>query len=1324
MSAHGNASPIRSWAQVARVSALAVCVLGGLAFAGWVLGFERLTAFQAGRIPMAPSTAVLLILFGVLMFWDVVAEDLTPARFWSRLAASVFGIGVALVLLILSSLGITPGAEHLWLEPSGKVSGAPVGHMSPVTAFGFVVAGAAYVLLALPRAYRRPRAAFVLGIVLELLGLTLTTAYILSRPLLYDTGFIPPALSTSLAFMALGGAVLGAAAPRVWAGDHADEIQPKPVYPMLAVLALTAALIVTPAYLLFQEHATDFRAQVEAHLLSVADLKAGQVEAWRGERLSDATTFHENTLFAELVEAALYQDDREAVEQIRSWLKPVVEAYGYPRIAVMDSTGRARITVPDTGPPSSDAEYPAADAIRAGDITLLEFHRDEPEGPVHLTALAPVLGPDGGALGAVALRADPASYLYPALAQWPVASRTAEILLVRRDGDAILVLNDLRFRDDAALNLRLPASDEGLLAARAVRGDRGVIAGRDYWGEPSIGAVRQVPGTVWWLVVRMDTEEAFGPLRSRLAWTVALVIFLVLAAIGLLGFGWERRNKLHYRELARGEQRYHTLLQSIGDAVIATDRTGRVEVMNPVAETLTGWTLEDAVGRPLDDVFVIVNEETREPVESPVAKVLRKGRVVGLANSTQLIARDGTERPIADSGAPIRDESGAIGGVVLVFRDQTRDRQARQELREREEQYRSLFEGAPVGIFRTNSDGQAVAVNGTMARILGFESADQAVEHYHDLAAQLHVRPERRAEVLRQLRENGFLENFQYEARRLDGTIIWIEMNARALDENPDGTFDIEGFAWEITDKKEAEQTRRQRQTMLERTERIAGIGSWEWDVDTGTVTWSDEMFRIFRRDPDLGTPSLPEHAEFLSPAEMDRLETVVEQAVNEGQSYDIELQVQGSGETVWHIQSRGFPETAPDGRVRHLHGLVEDVTERNRRLEREAALGAQLSQAQKMESIGRLAGGVAHDFNNMLSVILGHVELAQESLDPEHVLHGDLGQIQQAAENSAQLTRQLLAFAREQVANPEVLELNETISGTLGMLRRLIHEEVELRWRPADAVWPVKVDPVQVNQVLTNLVVNSRDAIDGVGRVTIETRNVAVDESYAELHADAVPGDYVVLAVADTGSGMNAEILRQIFDPFFTTKRLGQGTGLGLATVYGIVRQNHGFITVYSEPGQGTTLNVHIPRFKGATSPANRPGERIDPATGSETVLVVEDQPAVLGVVRKILERLGYTVLSALTPGHAMELARENGSAIHLLITDVVMPEMNGRELAERLAAEHPDIPVLFMSGYAEDVIAERGVIEAGMHFVEKPFTAAVFAAKVRQALAQRVEA
>jgi CheY-like chemotaxis protein len=370
------------------------------------------------------------------------------------------------------------------------------------------------------------------------------------------------------------------------------------------------------------------------------------------------------------------------------------------------------------------------------------------------------------------------------------------------------------------------------------------------------------------------------------------------------------------------------------------------------------------------------------------------------------------------------------------------------------------------------------------------------------------------------------------------------------------------------------------------------------------------------------------------------------------------------------------------------------------------------------MESVGRLAGGVAHDFNNMLGVILGHSEVALIQLDPGQSLHTHLTEIREAALRSAALTRQLLAFARKQVIAPKVLDLNETVAGMRSMLVRLLGEDIELRWQPGAALWPVEMDPSQVDQILANLCVNARDAIEDVGKITIETANNVFDEEYCALHAGYVPGDYVRLTVSDDGCGMDAATRTQIFEPFFTTKAAGQGTGLGLATVYGVVKQNSGFINVYSEPGHGTTFAIYLPRHAGAAAPARAERVAGPLARGHETILLVEDEPSILELTAKVLEGQGYTVLTAGTPGAAILLAMEYSGEIHLLLTDVVLPEMNGRDLAKNLLARHPHLRRLFMSGYTANVIAHRGVLDAGVHFIQKPFSIGSLAAKVREAL------
>jgi signal transduction histidine kinase/CheY-like chemotaxis protein len=412
-------------------------------------------------------------------------------------------------------------------------------------------------------------------------------------------------------------------------------------------------------------------------------------------------------------------------------------------------------------------------------------------------------------------------------------------------------------------------------------------------------------------------------------------------------------------------------------------------------------------------------------------------------------------------------------------------------------------------------------------------------------------------------------------------------------------------------------------------------------------------------------------------------------------------------------------------GPIRDRHGFIvgsvvtaRDITAQRLAEVQTAKLEAQLQQAQKMESVGRLAGGVAHDFNNMLAVILGNTEEAMEQVDPSSRLHEDLEEVRKAATRSADLTRQLLAFARRQTVTPKVLDLNHTVSNILAMLGRLLGETVHVAWLPDERLWPVRMDPSQLDQTLTNLCLNARDAMAGGGKVTVETANAQIDGAYCAAHEGAVTGDYVRLSVSDTGRGMDAETLSHVFEPFFTTKEVGKGTGLGLATVYGVVKQNKGFLDVSSELGKGTTFTIYLPRHAGdrAQGAVNQVPEAAP--RGTETVLLVEDEAAVLRLAKKVLERFGHTVLNAANAAEAIALAERHSGEIHLLMTDVVMPEMNGRELARTLLSRYPRLKCLFMSGYTADVIAEHGVVEGGVNFLQKPFSTGDLAAKVRQVL------
>jgi nitrogen-specific signal transduction histidine kinase len=406
-----------------------------------------------------------------------------------------------------------------------------------------------------------------------------------------------------------------------------------------------------------------------------------------------------------------------------------------------------------------------------------------------------------------------------------------------------------------------------------------------------------------------------------------------------------------------------------------------------------------------------------------------------------------------------------------------------------------------------------------------------------------------------------------------------------------------------------------------------------------------------------------------------------------------------------------------PDG-YSISEGVQIDITDRKQAEVDKDKLEEQLQQAQKMESVGRLAGGVAHDFNNMLQVILGNTCLAIKKAPKGSSMLKNLMEINESANRSANLTRQLLAFARKQTIMPVVLDLNEVVTGILKMLKRLIGEDIDIEWIPGADIFPIKVDPSQIDQILANLCVNARDAIADIGKITIETGNRMFDIDYCNAHPDYIPGEYVFLSVSDNGCGMDHEILQHIFEPFFTTKDVGKGTGLGLSTVYGAIKQNNGFINVYSEMEIGTKFTFFLPRYAGKKLQTKTEDVETTMLCGQETVLVVEDESSILEMVIEMLQSSGYNTLAAGNPIEAIRLAEEYSDEINLVITDVVMPNMDGNNLSKHLLKLYPNLRCLFMSGYTSDVIANYGIMNEGVNFIHKPFSMIELTTKVRNVL------
>ena len=1091
----------------------------------------------------------------------------------------------------------------------------------------------------------------------------------------------------------------------------------------VAFFVLAALLIVAAGLAYYQNELRRIRQEKYHELAAIAELKAGQIVQWRQLLLDDARRLANSPLVREAVAEWLQGSQSSSLQaDLEERLKPDQEMGIYAAMLLVDPRGQAPIPLlAEPAPLEPEERRALEETLARGEAVLSDFYRCS-LGHIHLDAIAPVLDAGGRPLAAMVLRANAADVFYPLICSWPVPSQSAETLLVRVEGEEVLFLNDLRFRPGAALSFRLPLSRTELPSVQAALGKQGMFEGRDYRGVKVLADLRPIPGSPWFMVAKVDLAEILAEARYR-AGVVAFftVVFILLAALTAI-YGYRQRQARLYRELYQAERReqeaqkwFRTTLYSIGDAVLTTDAAGAVKQMNPEAERLTGWTEAEARGRPIEEVFRLLNEETRAAAENPVQRVLREGVVVGLANHSLLLAKDGAERPIADSGAPIRDEAGAIIGVVLAFRDQTEERAAQRALTESNARLQALLRAAPVGIGLVSPppERRLLEVNERLCEMLGYSREELIGQS----ARVLYPSDEDFDFVGRvkyaQIRERG-VGSVETRWQRKDGSIINVLLSS-ALVDPADPSAGTTFTALDITERKRVEEALRASEGRYRLLVETANEGIWTMDADHVTTYVNQAMADMLGYTPEEMLGHKVE--EFFFPEDMPfHEERMRKRHAGEDEIYERRFR-RRDGSPLWTLVSARALKDA-QGRFAGSFGMFTDITERKQMEEERQKLEAQLRQAQKMEAVGRLAGGVAHDFNNMLGVILGYASMALARLEPHDPLYQDLQEIIGAAKRSAELTQRLLAFSRRQTIAPRVLDLNEQLKGMERMLRRIVGEDITLEFRLSAELWPVRLDPSQIDQVLANLVVNSRDAMPEGGMLVVETSNATLDQAYLRAHPWARPGDYVLLTVSDTGCGMDRETLEHVFEPFFTTKGPGKGTGLGLSTVYGIVKQNEGFIDIYSEPGRGTTVKIYFPRYRGEEKPQPLEARKAAPAGGQETILVVEDEDALRQLARRLLERLGYQVLEAANPNEALEVCARHDGGIHLLLTDVVMPQMSGKELAERIRATKPGLKTLFMSGYAAETIAQRGVLEEGIHFLPKPFSPDDLAKKVREAL------
>ncbi|MFH1153350.1 MAG: PAS domain S-box protein [Pseudomonadota bacterium] len=1342
---------------------LAAAATGMVAILGLALGYPDLASLGPGNIPMAPSTALMFMVQGILVA-AATWVTLEGSGQRSALAVSLCGALAALVLLILSYRGIHLDMEKLGIPITGTLDKAPLGHMSPLTAVCFVLSSLS--LATWFSRFRDPETSGTLVFwsagLLVLISISLVLAYLYGTPFLYGTAFIPPAATTSLAFLCLGAGLVVLSMTRARSGQESYPMEGYLSHVLILLFIALTAGIVLAGYVYFSHHARLHRASVEGQLSAIADLKVNELARWRQERFEDALVFHQNGAFGDTVSRFLDPgQDTAPPSPLGIWLSRIRTAHGYDRVYVMDPRGTIRMSDPDTADPASPETARNAARAMAGDTLVFgDLHRDSPETPVYLELFVPIPGvPDTrGCLGVLVLRIDPGIHLYPLIRFLPVKSPSAEIYLVRRDDDQGVVLTDLRFLENTALNLTFSMDQtRDRLSPLAVQGRTGIVETTDYRGVPVVACLKAVPGSPWFLIARRDAAEILKPLNERLAVTILLVASLLLGTGAGIILVWRHRQSRFLQErlqagetIRANEARFHHALDSMLEGCQILGRNWQYLYVNPEAVRQSGRSRAELLGNRMTDLFP-------DMAESDLFHVLKHAmdEQSACCMENQFHYPDGSSAWFYLSIQPVPE------GLFIVSMDITQKKLAEK----REKHLHAIIRAIrKVNQLITKERNRERLIAGACANLVetrGFNSAwilllDPLGKPRHLAESGLGDR----FSALKRHIDQGNLPACVTHALARDGVVV-MEDTSADCPQCPVAPF-CQGRA--SMEPAASFRVRLEHGTTLYGTLTASVPLSFAQDPE------EQGLFQEVGSDIAFGLHTIDE--------EEKRARTVVALGQSEAR-YRALFEGSGQGILIAEIQTRRFryanpaicamlgyteqemqhlgledlhPEKDLDLVVSTFNALAEtgfgevravpclkkdgtllytDISSTRTRIDgvacnvgfftditRQRNLEQQLHQSQKLESIGRFSGGIAHDFNNILTTVIANAGLILDDLPQDDPLREELEDIRTAGERGASLTRQLLAFSRKQVLQPTLVNLNEVALGMEKMLRRMIGEDIALKTVLAPDLGLVRADVGQIEQVLMNLAVNARDAMPRGGTLTLETANLLVDEAYAAAHLDLVPGPHVLLAVSDTGCGMTSQVREQIFEPFFTTKEKGKGTGLGLSTVYGIIRQSNGTIGVYSEPGLGTRFRIHLPRAGETPQPLESDDRKTTLPLGTGTVLVVEDHEMTRNLAVRVLTRYGYTVLPACDGDQALRISEEHDGPVHLLLTDVIMPGMDVQDMKARLTAARPDMKVLFMSGYTDATIVEHGVLDTGVSFIGKPFTAEALGNTVRNLL------
>jgi PAS domain S-box-containing protein len=760
------------------------------------------------------------------------------------------------------------------------------------------------------------------------------------------------------------------------------------------------------------------------------------------------------------------------------------------------------------------------------------------------------------------------------------------------------------------------------------------------------------------------------------------------------------RQKQTEKSLAESAARYRLLFERNLAGVYRSTPDGRLLECNEAFARIYGFeSVEDALSHRARELYEVPDERA-----AFLEKLRGQGRLVGV--ETRGRRKDGATLFLLETVSLVPGEPGApeiLEGTILDISERRRSEEA---LRASEAKHRLLFENSPLPMWVFDEETLAfLAVNEAACHSYGYTR-----EEFLSMTIE-EIRPSEDVEKLREHianEDSGIQKAGVWRHRRKDGSLIEVEIVSHSLVFSNRRAKMV--LAMDVTERRLTERRIQERTTYLNALVESSPVALLALDPAHRIQIANPAFVRLFGYSPEELLGRNPE--ELISPEDPE-LRTEAENFTRQclsGHSIRTTTTRRRKDGTLIDVELYGVP-LMESGRLMGVYALYQDLTEQKR-------LSEQLRQAQKMEAVGRLAGGIAHDFNNLLTVILGTSEMLLERAPHPHPMREELREIHAAGERAARLTRQLLAFSRSQVLRPEVLNLNSLLTNSERMLRRLIGEDIEMRTNLETRLWSVRADPGQIEQVIMNLAVNARDAMPNGGKLTFETRNVRIEAALAHLHHDMAPGEYAEITVKDTGTGMDEKTRSRLFEPFFTTKPVGKGTGLGLSTTYGVIKQSGGYIWAESEVGHGTAFRFYLPRIEGEPEKIVecRATQTVSPR--SESILLVEDEPEVRSLIERVLRSQGYRVSTASRPSEALRIASGADARFDLVVTDVIMPEMDGRELARRLLSDHPSLPVIYLSGYSADAIGRHGVLDPGTAFLEKPFRPDALVEKVREAL------